>query len=102
MILLKVIWESILKEQDEDNIIEFPNDNFTISVFRAEKKILFTPQGHSSLPSKIRILVNMLKQNFNILRIKDKDVGSFEVEVDPREDFESIVDYIKMQAETTV
>ena len=98
---LKILFEDILKEQDEE-IIEPPNDNFTLSIFRNEKKILFTPQYHTSVTGKIRTLVNMLKQNFRILRITDKDIGSFEVEIDPREDIDAVVNFIRDQSETTV
>jgi hypothetical protein len=39
----------------------------------------------------------MIKQNFNVLRVKDKGAGSFEIEFDPREDFESAIDFVKEQ-----
>lgn len=100
---LKSLYESILKEQGEENsVLEFPNDNFTLSIFRGEKKLLFSPQYHNAITSRIRTLINMLKQNFRILRINDKDAGCFEVEVDPREDFEAVVDYITSQVEPTM
>jgi len=99
MLSLKTIF---LEMEGDGEILEFPNDNFTLSIFRGTKKLLFSPQYHNAITNKIRTLINMLKQNFRILRINNKDLGAFEVEVDPREDFESIVDYIKNQAETTV
>ena len=99
MISLKQIF---LEAEGDGETLEFPNDNFVLSIFRGNKTLLFSPQYHNSITNKIRTLVNMLKQNFRILAVKDKDLGAFEVQVDPREDFEAVVDYIKNQAETTV
>lgn len=100
---LKSLYESIIREQaSAAEVLEFPHDNFVLSVFRGEKKLVFSPQFHNAITSKIRTLVNMLKQNFRILRVNDLDGSSFEVEVDPREDFEAVVDYIRSQAEITI
>lgn len=99
--LLRLVVESLLREQDAE-VMEFPNDNFTLSIFRSNKTLVFTPQYHHSVTNKIRTLITMLKQNFRILRVNDKDLGSFEVEVDPREDFESVVDFIRNQSQTTL
>lgn len=88
--------------EGDGETLQFPDDNFVLSVFRSTKTLLFTPQYHNSITNKIRILVNMLKQNFNIARVSDKDMGSFEVEVDPREDFEAVIEFIKSQSENTV
>ena len=95
--------KEILQEMEGDGeTLEFPNDNFVLSVFRNTKTLIFTPQYHNSITNKVRTLVNMLKQNFRILRVVDKDLGAFEIQVDPREDFESVVDWIKSQSENTV
>lgn len=95
--------KQVLMEMDGDGeTLQFPDDNFVLSVFRGNKTLLFTPQYHKSITNKIRILVNMLKQAFRIVRVSDRDLGAFEVEVDPREDFETVVNFIKNQAETTV
>lgn len=100
---LKEVYKDLLREAEGDGeTLEFPNDNFTLSIFRGNKTLLFSPQHHNAITSKIRTLINMLKQNFRILRINNKDLGAFEVEVDPREDFESVVDFIKNQTETTI
>ena len=100
---LKSLYESVLKEQEGDGeVLEFPHDNFTLSIFRGTKKLLFSPQHHDSITNKIRTLVNTLKQNFRILRVNDKDLGAFEIEVDPRENFEAIIDFIKNQSEPSI
>lgn len=95
--LLRLVLESLLREQGAE-VIEFPNDNFTLSVFRDKKALLFTPQYHHSITNKIRTLITMLKESFRILRVNDRDLGSFEVEVDPREDFDAVVEFIRGQA----
>lgn len=95
---LQEIVKRILCEQDQDNIIEFPNENMTVSVFRAEKKLIFSPQEHESLPSKIRTVLHLLKQNFHVLRVKHMAGNSFELDFDPREDFESVITFIKQHS----
>ena len=82
-----------------ENLLEFPNMNFTIAVFRDQKKLLFSPQDHSSIPNKIRTFVNDLKQTFRISSVIQKDIGSFEVTLDPRTDLDSVLDYIKQEIE---
>lgn len=116
---LKDIFESIIKEfgeeqpeeigtnddqmqniaLDDDDVLEFPNQHFSISIFRDEKKLLFTPQQHQSIPNKIRTFVNDLKQNFRIQSVSQKDLGAFEVQLDQREDLDSVVDFIKQEIE---
>jgi hypothetical protein len=108
MKLVEVL-NKILKEIDDglsnissqdDSVLEFPNQNFSISVFRDEKKLLFAPIQHQSIPSKTRTFINNLKQNFRIKQIVQKDLGSFEVVLDEREDLDSVLDYIKQEIET--
>lgn len=81
-----------------DNVIKFPNQNFTMSMFANEKKILLMPQQHKSVSGKIKALVSNLKRNFRIIDIADKDFNSLEITFDPRENFESIIDFVKQEA----
>lgn len=100
---LKEIYEKILREGAQPaEVFEFPHDNFVLSVFRGEKKLLFSPQQHDSITGKIRTLVNMLKNDFRVLRVNAKDGNCFEVELDPRENIDSVIDYITNQSEVTV
>jgi hypothetical protein len=71
--------------------------NFTIAVFRDQKKLLFSPQDHQSIPNKIRTFVNDLKQTFRVSSVIQKDLGSFEVTLDPRTDLDSVLGFIKDQ-----
>ena len=108
MRLLRVLNEA-LSEQSED-LLEFPA--FTVTVDRNKRKLIFAPQlaKGNVAPSELRTLLNLLKRDFNVLRVvsledegdakegdeDDKSLrGMFEVEVDPREDFNSLIDYIK-------
>lgn len=112
MQLKKIILEVLREQEDAENIIEFPNENFTVSINRNEKKLVFAPLLHSAIPSKIRTYINLLKQNFRVLRVnslededdtRENDVddpklrGVFEIEFDPREDFEAVLDFIRNQ-----
>jgi hypothetical protein len=100
---LSYVVDEILKEQDDSQssseIYQFPHDNMTISVFRNRKILSFTPQFHKSLTSKIRTFITTLKTNFMVLRITPKSMNSFEVEFDPRQNFDEVVDFVKQQAE---
>lgn len=82
---------------DNGEVLELPNSNFTISVFREEKKLLFTPQEHSSLPDSVKELVYTMKEYFNISKINNKDNAIFEVEFDPRQDFNKVLLFIQEQ-----
>jgi hypothetical protein len=112
---LKEVLLEILAEQDVQGLedtIEFPTQNFVVSIDRAEKKLTFSPQSHSMLPSKMRTFLTMLKQNFRVIKLnslEDEDDagpgdvddpnlrGIFEIEFDPREDFEKVVDFIRQK-----
>jgi len=104
---LKDILKEALMELDDgftpingdDSVLEFPHSNFSISVFRDEKKLLFTPQNHQSIPTKIRTFVNDLKQNFRVSEVSQKELGAFEITLDPRTDLDTVLDYIKQTME---
>lgn len=114
MLKLKNIILEVLQTEQEEDVLEFPNENFTVSIDRNKRKLIFAPQEHSSLPSKLRTMLTMLKQRFNIVNINsledENDAGSgdvddpnlrgvFEVEVDPRENFDSVIQFVKTEAE---
>jgi len=85
---------------DEEDLLQFPHMNFTVSIFRDEKKLLFSPQNHQSIPNKIRTLINDLKQTFRISDVVQKEIGTFEVTLDPRTDLDSVIDFIKQELES--
>lgn len=93
----------LLKEMENINsdvkVVEFPNDNYSVSFFDEDKSILFTPQQHNSVTSRIRRLINSLKQQFKISNIKSKELDSFQIYFDPTVDFNSIKDFITQEAE---
>lgn len=112
MRLLGVLREA-LTEQDPsglDDTLEF--SGFIVSIDRSKKKLIFSPQVSTGnvAPTQLRTMMTMLKQNFKILKIDsledEGDAGSgdvddktlrgmFEIQVDLREDFEAVVDFIK-------
>lgn len=106
---IKNLFLKLLKEQEnemdsisveDDQVMEFPNSNFVVSVFKDEKKLLFSPQNHQSLTNKIRTFVNLIKQNFRVLGVSAKSGGAFELQLDPREDIDSTVDFIKREIDS--
>lgn len=84
-------------ENNNDQVLEFPNSNFAVSFFGADKKLLFSPQSHESLPNKVRTMVNMIKQNFKVSQIEQKDMGAFEITLSPQENFDAVVNFIKQE-----
>jgi hypothetical protein len=102
---LKQIFIEALKDLDTSpmpgmnngQVLFLPNTSFVISVFKEEKKLLFTPQDHNTLPPKIKEFVYSLKEYFNISNINHKEEGIFEIEFDPRQDFNQVMVYVKEQ-----
>jgi hypothetical protein len=113
---LRKLLNEILKEQEEvENVIEFPHQNFIVTIDQSKKKLIFAPEGHSSVPNKIRTIVQMLRQNFHVLRVNSledendydseddpKLRGVFEVEFDPRENFDEVVNFVRQQEADTI
>lgn len=114
---LKDILLEVFAEQDAQGLedtLEFPNQNFIVSIDRDQKKLTFMPQSHSSLPSKMRTFLTMIQQKFRVIQKKsledegdqgpgDQDNpelrGNFELIFDPREDINIVVDFIKRKVE---
>ena len=106
--LLKEILNQVLREQDEGNMtIEFPKEKFVVSVDKQQKKLIFSPQESSALANKIRPTILLLKRNFNVANIRgdegEADIedpnarGIFEVELDPRENIDKVIEFLSRQ-----
>lgn len=90
------VYDLVIKEAAE--VMEFPNDNFTVSIFRAERKIIFSPQQHQYVTKKVRSHVNAIKQNFHTISVTDLPNATFEIELDPRESIDEVVKFLSMLA----
>ena len=112
MKLISII-NKIIKEQemiDDENVFELPSKNMTVSIDRNKRKFIFAPFKNKK-SSEIRNLINLLKNNFRTTKINnlsDEDsrnkqnyvsdlINAFEVEIDPRENFDSVIDFVKNQ-----
>lgn len=84
---------------DNDYVIEFTDANFTISIFRPTKTLLFTAQQHNAFPEEMVNVVNALRDKFRLIHIYELQKSVFELVFDPREDFDKIIDFIKMASE---
>ena len=82
---------------DGSDIIELPEIQMIVSLFPAEKKLVFSAQDHTSMPLKAKRYIDILHQNFRITDVRSLSDSSFEVELDPREDFQSIVNFLSPQ-----
>jgi uncharacterized protein YjiK len=100
MKLMEIV-ESLLLEQDEDqDTVQFPKQNFYAYFDEKQRKIVLAPIKTDSASTKTRIFVNLIKQNFKVQSVQPKQDGSFEVKLDPFEDFLIVKDYIIQQAES--
>lgn len=95
---LKKLFLELLQEEELDDVIKFPAQNLVVSIFRSDKRMMLMPQdkGDSTLA---RSYVNMLKQQFRVYDVNHLSGNVFEVIFDPREDFESVVEYIRNQVD---
>lgn len=110
MRLLRVLNEALTELDDTGDVLEF--SGFTVSIDRAKKKLIFSPQVATGnvAPSQLRTMMTMLKQNFKVVKVDsledegdasqgdtdDKALrGMFEIQIDPRENFEAVIDFIK-------
>lgn len=112
MIKLKQLYFDLLKEQNvdlsqpqpqlqtqsqNDNVFELPQHNIVVSQFEAQKKLTLSALDKDKPAYKIRQLVNQLKNEFNVKNVSQKGTDLFEVTLDPREDFFSVIDFLKQQ-----
>lgn len=110
---LKDVLIEILSEQDGD-VLEFPDENLTISIDRPKRRLIFAPQKDASLPSKLRTILTMVRQEFKVSKVTSledegdagpgdtddpKLQGVFELVLDPRENIDKVVDFIKTAAD---
>ena len=115
MIKLWDIIKEIYEQEESENIIDFPDQNFTVALDPNQKKMIFAPEEDSVLPSKLRTLIQMIRQEFNVSNVKsledegdydsgdDSEMrGSFQMEFDPRENFDEAVRFIQQQADETL
>lgn len=104
MKLRKIFLESLedfddapLPGMDNGRVLSLPNTNFVISVFPEEKRLMFTPQKYEELPKKIIEFVYAIKEYFNVSEIKETDRNIFEIDFDPRQDFDKVMLFIQEQ-----
>jgi len=91
---LKQIYEALLIEQ-ETQTLDLPQYNLVVSLFEKEKKFSFNPLEPSKPASKSRMLINQLKQKFKVLDVQQEMGNSFQVTLDPRQDFWVVVDFLQ-------
>lgn len=89
----------------EDVVLEFPNQNFNVSIFPEQKKLVFVPQFHNSFTEGMKSYIFMIKERFRIAEIDDLDKdddpndnhlqNAFAVFIDPREDFSLVTQMLR-------
>ncbi len=82
-------------------VVEFPAQNFSVSLLKAQKKLIFSPiDGEAS--ASIRSMINQMKsQGFKVSNLQQKGMGTFEVDLDKTENFDLVVDYLKQQLDNS-
>lgn len=109
MKLMKIL--SLIKEQSNlsfnqetpGNIIEFPNQNFIVTLIPEEKRLIFIPQFHNSLTRNMDVYISQLHERFRITQINDldkndKSSNAFEILIDPREDWSEVDSFVRAMA----
>lgn len=106
MMMMLPIIRSIIEAQDDvydlhggnPNLIEFPKDNFAASFVPGEKRIELSPRDDSKTCTRIRSLVNDLRNQFRIAKVVQLGMNTFNVVFDPSEDFDNVTAYVKQNA----
>ncbi len=77
------------------NLLEFPKDNFVAALKPQEKRIEFSPRDDEKTSTRIRSLVLDLKNKFRIANVIQIGMNTFNVVIDPTEDFNKVAAYVR-------
>ncbi len=77
------------------NLIEFPDDNFVASLQAKEKRVELSPRDDSKTCTAIRALVKGLRDKFKVANVVQVGMNTFDVTMDPAEDFNNVAAYVK-------
>ena len=77
------------------NLLEFPKDNFVASLVPNEKRIEFSPRDESKTSTRIRSLINDIRNKFRVAKVVQIGMNTFNVSMDPLENFDKVAAYIK-------
>ena len=94
---LKSLVEDVFNGE-EDSTIELPKQNLVVSFFEQEKRLNFSALDVSKPAPQARTFINELKQKFKVSQVKQQAGNVFVVLIDPREDFNLVIDFIKNAA----
>lgn len=81
--------------QTEENTVELSKQNLVVSFFEKERKLHFSPLDATKPSPQARTFINDLKEKFKITNVMQQSGNIFVVTLDPREDFNLVLDYIK-------
>ncbi len=100
-VLLLIEQELQQQANAPQKVVEFPAQNFAVSLIKAQKKLIFSPiEGDAS--ASIRSMINQMKtQGFKVSALHQKGMGTFEVDLDKTENFDLVVDYLKQQLDNS-
>jgi hypothetical protein len=98
---LREIFEDLMGQEDpnQNKVVEFPQSNLSISFFKNEKKISISPIDGEETQG-IRSMINQIKQaGFKVKSTVAKGQGTFELQMDQKEDFGVFIDYVQEMAQ---
>jgi len=81
-----------------NQVVSFPRKQFTVSLFSADKKIIFTPIKGTIRPSGMRQIIKQIESVYSVINVNDMEGGVIEVVFSPAEDFGAIYDFIQKKA----
>ncbi len=99
---LLAILKQALKESDvydlhggNPNLIEFPKDNMVASLMPKEKRIELSPRDDQKKSTRIRSMIGDLKQQFKIANVVQLGMNTFNIILDPIENFDKVAAYVR-------
>lgn len=99
---LKDIWVRIQEDSTvhtlhggNPNLLEFPKENYAVSFFPPEKRIAITPRDNKRSGTRIRSLINDLRNEFRVDKVTQLEMNTFDVRFSPSENFERVRSYIE-------
>lgn len=86
---------SALPQMQQEKTFELPKLNLSVSLFEKEKRILFSPLDKEKPAPKVRSLIVQLRNEYDVKSVKQKGENIWEVQLDPRQSFYTVVDFVK-------
>ena len=79
----------------QNQIINFPGDSFSMSLFPSQKKVTLSPSAGSVPSNKIQTVAKEIGDKFNVLSEKDLPNKGIEIKLSPSESFTKFSQWVQ-------